>query len=87
MITLKEAERGRLLKVIKFGQRMGPFGKRLLTGMGIKEGAELEIDPAFVSQLSLNIERTTVQIGYESAMAIVPGKKRLTDLKPGEEGL
>ena len=51
MITLKEAERGRLLKVIKFGQRMGPFGERLLTGMGIKEGAELEIDPAFVSQL------------------------------------
>jgi len=32
--------------------------------MNITEGAELEIDPAFVSHLLLRIEETTVQIVF-----------------------
>ena len=85
--TLKHAERRRSLKVTKFDQRLGPFGRKLLAGMDIKEGAELEIDPAFVSHLSLRIKKTTVQIGFESAMGIVLGERRLIDLKPGEGGI
>ena len=85
--TLKHAERGRSLKVIEFDQRLGPFGRKLLAGMGIKEGTELEIDPAFVSHLSLRVEETTVQIGFQSALGIVLGERRLTDLKPGEGGI
>ncbi|OEU84752.1 MAG: hypothetical protein BA865_09385 [Desulfobacterales bacterium S5133MH4] len=85
--TLKEAERGRALKVTEFAERLGPFGLKLLAGMGIKKGAELEIDPAFVSNLVLGIQGTTVQIGFESAMGIVLGGKRLTDLKVGETGI
>jgi hypothetical protein len=39
--------------------------------MDVKEGAELEIDPAFISHLLLRIEETTVQIGFQSALGIV----------------
>lgn len=51
--TLKMAERKRALKVMDFHESLGGFDKKLLAGMGIKKGSEIEINPARVSQIVL----------------------------------
>ncbi|MCF6148720.1 MAG: hypothetical protein E3K37_08680 [Candidatus Kuenenia sp.] len=84
--TLKYAERGVRLKVTGISEHVCGFGLKQLNKFGIKEGANLEIDPAFVSQVLLNRKGRDVLLGYESARMIVVGERRLTDLKPGESG-
>lgn len=84
--TLKMAERKRVLKVTGFHENLGGFGKKLLTGMGIKKGAKLEIEPAHVSQLVLQYKGKEVQLGYDSLMSVVVGERRLTELNPKELG-
>lgn len=84
--TLKMAERKRVLKVTEFHESMGGFGKKLLTGMGIKKGTKLEIEPAHVSQIVLQFGGKEIQLGYESLMSVVVGDRRLTELTSGELG-
>jgi Fe2+ transport system protein FeoA len=84
--TLKMAERKRVLKVKGFHKSLGGFGKKLLTGMGIKKGAKLEIEPAYVSKIVLQFGGKEIQLGYESLLGVVVGDRRLTELTPGELG-
>ncbi len=84
--TLAMAERKRVLKVTGFHKNLGGFGKKLLSGMGIKKGAKLEIDAAHVSQIVLQFGGKEIQLGYESLMSVVMGDRRLTELTPGELG-
>lgn len=85
-ITLKMAERKRVLKVTGFHESLGGFGKKLLTEMGIETGSQLEIEAAHVSQIVLQFEGKEIQLGYESLMGVVAGDRRLTELTPGELG-
>lgn len=82
--TLAKAERKKKLKVTGFHESMGGYGKKLLTGMGIKKGTKLEIDAAHVSQVILQFKGKKIQLGYNLLMGVVVGDKRLTDLRPKE---
>jgi len=84
--TLNMAERKRGLKITGFHKSMGPYGQKLLAGMGIKKGSKLTIDAAHVSQVILQFKGKAIQLGYESLMSIVVGDRRLTDLEPKELG-
>lgn len=84
--TLAMAERKKVLKVTGFHKSLGGFGKKLLSGMGIKKGAQLDIDAAHVSKVVLQFEGKEIQLGYESLMGVVVGDRRLTELTPGELG-
>ena len=85
--TLKMAERMKTLKVTGFHESLGgSFGKKLLAKMDIKETTELEIDPAYVSQIILEFQDKTIQLGYQSLMGVMVDNRRLTELSPGESG-
>jgi len=86
MKSLKYAERGRPLKVTGKSENICNFSIRMLTKFGIKEGSVIEIDPAFVSQVLLDVNGQDILSGYGSARMIIIGDKRLTDLKPGDSG-
>ena len=86
MKSLKYAERGRLLKVTGKSENICNFSIKMLTKFGIKEKSVIEIDPAFVSQVLLDVNGQNILLGYESARMIMIGDKRLTDLKPGDSG-
>jgi len=86
MKSLKYAERGRQLKVTGKSENICNFSIRMLTKFGIKEGSVIEIDPAFVSQVLLDVNGQDILSGYGSARMIIIGDKRLTDLKPGDSG-
>ena len=86
--TLKMAERRKKLKVTGFHESLGGgFGKKLLTKMGIKETTELEIDPAYVSKITLEYREKTIDLGYQSLMAVMLNDQRLTELSPGTSGV
>ena len=84
--TLKMAERKRGLKVTGFHESLGGFGQKLLARMDIRKDAELEIEPAYVSEMVLKFQGKTIRLGYESLMSVVVGDRRLTDLEPSESG-
>ncbi len=84
--TLNMAERKRGLKVTGFHESMGGYGKKLLAGMGIKKGTQLEIEAAHVSQIVLQFGGKEIHLGYESLMSVVVGDQRLAELTPGELG-
>ena len=84
--TLKMAERKRALKVTGFNESLGGFGQKLLARMDIRKGAELEIEPAYVSEMVLKFQGKTIRLGYESLLSVIVGDRRLTDLEPGESG-
>lgn len=86
MKSLKYAERKRPLKIVNISKNICAFSIKLLAKFGIKEGAVIEIDPAFVSQVLLDVSGKEILLGYESARMIICGDKRLTDLKPGDSG-
>jgi Fe2+ transport system protein FeoA len=86
MKSLKYAERGRQLKVTGKNENICNFSIRMLTKFSIKEGVVIEIDPAFVSQVLLDVNGQDVLLGYESARMIIVGNTRLTDLKKGGSG-
>jgi len=86
MKSLKYAERGRPLKVIGNKDNICNFSIKMLTKFGIKEKSVIEIDPAFVSQVLLNVNGQDILLGYESARMIIVGNKRLTDLKRDSTG-
>jgi Fe2+ transport system protein FeoA len=86
MKSLRYAERGRILKVVGISEHMCSYGIKQLNEFGIKEGAELEIYPSFVSQVLLDVSGKDVLLGYESARMIVVGEERLTDMKPANGG-
>jgi Fe2+ transport system protein FeoA len=84
--SLKYAERGVPLKVVGISDHICSFGIKQLNKFGIKEGAVLEIDPAFVSQVLLNVHGKDILVGYESARMVIVEDRRLTDLKPENSG-
>jgi len=84
--TLKMAERKRGLKVTGFNESLGGFGQKLLARMDIRKGAELEIEPAYVSEMVLKFQGKTIRLGYDSLMSVIVGDRRLIDLEPGESG-
>jgi len=84
--SLRYAERGRPLKVVDISENICAFSIKLLARFGIKKDTVLEIDPAFVSQVLLDVKGRDILLGYESARMIIIGDKRLTDLKPGDSG-
>ena len=84
--TLKIAERMKMLKVTGFHESLGPFGKKLLAQMDIRETTKLEIDPAYVSKIIVEFQDKTIHLGYQSLMSIMVDDRRLTDLRPGESG-
>ena len=84
--TLKMAERMKMLKVTGFHESLGPFGKKLLAQMDIRETTKLEIDPAYVSKIIVEFQDKTIHLGYQSIMSIMVDDRRLTDLRPGESG-
>jgi len=86
MKSLKYAERGRPLKVTGKSENICNFSIRMLTKFGINEGTVIEIDPAFVSQVLLDVNGQDIFLGYDSARMIIIGDKRLTDLRPGDSG-
>lgn len=55
--------------------------------MGIKETAELEIDPAYASKVILELRDRTIELGYQSLMGVLVDERRLTELRPGESGV
>jgi len=86
MKSLRYAKRGQPLKVVGLSEHMCSYGAKQLAKFGIKEGAELEIDPSFVSQVLLNVNGKEILLGYESARMIIIGRDRLTDMGPGSVG-
>ncbi len=84
--SLKYAERGISLKVEDISDHISSFGLKQLNKFGISEGTVLEIDPAFVSQVFLDVNGNDVLLGYESARMMIIGDRRLTDVKPGDSG-
>jgi Fe2+ transport system protein FeoA len=86
MKSLKCAERGRLLKVTGKSDNICNFSIKMLAKFGIKEGSVIEIDPAFVSQVLLDVNGQDILLGYGSARMIIVGDQRLTDLKSGGSG-
>jgi Fe2+ transport system protein FeoA len=86
MKSLRYARRGQPLKVVGISEHICSYGIKQLTKFGIKEGAELEIDPSFVSQVLMNANGKDVLLGYESARMLIIGQNRLTDLRPGNGG-
>lgn len=85
--TLKMAERKRRLKVTGFAEGLGGFGQSLLARMDIAKGSELEIDPAYVSEIELKFNDKSLRLGYKSLMSIIVDERRLTDFEPGESGV
>jgi len=84
--SLKYAERGITLKVVGISDHICSFEIKQLNKFGIKEGTVLEIDPAFVSQVLLNVHGKDILVGYESARMVIVEDRRLTDLRPGDSG-
>jgi Fe2+ transport system protein FeoA len=83
---LKYAERGLPFKVISISEHICGFGNKQLHKFGIEEGAVIEIDPSFVSQVLLDVNGRDILLGYESARMILIGDRRLTDVRPGNSG-
>lgn len=86
MKSLKYAERRRPLKVTGKGENICNFSIKMLAKFGIDEGTVIEIDPAFVSQVLLDVNDQDMLLGYGLARMIMIGDKRLTDLKSGDSG-
>jgi len=84
--SLKYAERGIQLKVLDISEHICIYGSNQLRKFGIQKGTVLEINPAFVSQVLIDLKGRDVLLGYESAQMILIGDKRLTELKRGESG-
>jgi Fe2+ transport system protein FeoA len=82
-LSLRYAKRGIPQKVVGQSEHICAFGLKQLANFNIKEGAVLEIDPAFVSQVLLGVNGKDVLLGYEYARMVVIEDKRITDLKPG----
>jgi len=84
--SLKYAERGILLKVLGISEHICMYGSNQLRKFGIREGSVVEIEPAFVSQVLVDVKGRDVLLGYESAQMALIGEKRLTELRAGESG-
>ena len=85
-LTLKYADRARKLKVVGVADHLCEYSNEQLAKFGVDEGVELEIVPDFVSEVIVQVKGKERLLGYTDAMELLLKDKRLTDLKPGEQG-
>ena len=85
-LTLRFAERKRKLKVTALSEHLCEYGNLQFEEFGIEGGKILEIDPDSVSQVLVEVGGRETLLGYEKSRGIILGKKRLTELSPGEVG-